>query len=295
MVIAPGRGTLARLRPALIALGLLALAAMAFSWGQTGPAPVRAAGSAPGMSLAGPATVNVGEPFVLRIQSDPAPIAAPAGFAASVLFAATTSSASDFTVTRRASCTDEVQIGRQDLAPLAVCAQVVKGLIQLSKSGPLSRPIAGVTVLTSDETPPLPGLTLGSGSVTTLVEFDVTCDVPGSHEILLLANLSDFGPGHVGDGAVYVDTSAVEQYVKTVSKDIGGNSAAEQVADTLTILCVGAVGGIAELPEAAGAPLEAPGSPSPGVGVLASIAAAVVAGALLLGGAASLARRRWPR
>lgn len=292
MVIAPGRGTLARLRPALIALGLLALAAMAFSWGRTGPAPVRAAGSAPGMSLAGPATVNVGEPFVLRIQSDPAPIAAPAGFAASVLFAATTSSASDFTITRRASCTDEVQIG---LPPLAVCVQVVKGLIQLSKSGPLSRPIVGVSVLSSSDTPPLPALTLGSGSVTTLVEFDVTCDVPGSHEILLLANLSDFGPGHVGDGAVYVDTSAVEQYVKTVGKDIGGNSAAEQVADTLTILCVGAVGGIAELPEAAGAPLEAPGSSSPGVGVLASIAAAVVAGALLLGGAASLARRRWPR
>ena len=296
MVIAQGQGTLARLRPAVIALCLLA--AMAFSWGRDGPAPVRAEGPAPGMSLAGPASVNVGEPFVLRIQSDPAPIDAPAGFAASVLFAATTSSTVDFTITRRASCTDEVQIGRQDSQPLTVCLQVSKGLIQLSKSGALSRPVAGVSVLSSSQTPPLPALTLGSGSVTTLVELDVTCDVSGSHEILLLANLSDNGPGDAADGAVYVDTSASaeEQYVKTVGKDIGGNGAAEQVADTLTIQCVAPpVGGIAELPEVAELSQNSPDRSENNVVPLVSIAAAVVAGALALGGAAALARRRWRR
>lgn len=56
----------------------------------------------------------------------------------------------------------------------------------------------------------------------------------------------------------------------------------------------GPVGGIAELPEVAGTPLEAPGSSrSTSAGLLASIAAAVAAGTVTLSGAAWYARRRW--
>ncbi len=57
--------------------------------------------------------------------------------------------------------------------------------------------------------------------------------------------------------------------------------------------CVaGAVGGIAELPAVAGAPLESGGGSGAGAGVVAGVAAAVV---VLVGGAAWYARRRWLR
>ena len=53
------------------------------------------------------------------------------------------------------------------------------------------------------------------------------------------------------------------------------------------------VGGVAELPEVAGAPLEAPDSSGSNTGLLAGVAGAVAAGTLTLGGAAWYARRRW--
>ena len=52
------------------------------------------------------------------------------------------------------------------------------------------------------------------------------------------------------------------------------------------------VGGIAELPEVAGAPLETGGSSGGNAGVLAGVAGAVAAGAVAMGGAAWYARRR---
>ncbi len=52
------------------------------------------------------------------------------------------------------------------------------------------------------------------------------------------------------------------------------------------------VGGLAELPEAAGAPLEAPGSSGGNAGLLAALAAAATAAVITLGGAAWYARRR---
>ena len=58
----------------------------------------------------------------------------------------------------------------------------------------------------------------------------------------------------------------------------------------------GSVGGIAELPEIARAPLETDGSSGVGAGVLAgAIAGAVLVGGVTLGGAAWYARRRWLR
>jgi len=60
------------------------------------------------------------------------------------------------------------------------------------------------------------------------------------------------------------------------------------------IVIRGDVGGIVELPEVAGTPLEAPDSSGSNTGLLAGIAAAVAA-ALALGGAASYARRRQRR
>ena len=55
------------------------------------------------------------------------------------------------------------------------------------------------------------------------------------------------------------------------------------------------VGGIADLPEVAGTPLETGGSSGPSTTLLASLAGAIAAGTLALGGAAWYARRRWAR
>ena len=55
------------------------------------------------------------------------------------------------------------------------------------------------------------------------------------------------------------------------------------------------VGGIAELPEVAGTPLDTPDSSGSNIGLLATVAGAIAAGALALGGAAWYARRRWAR
>lgn len=58
---------------------------------------------------------------------------------------------------------------------------------------------------------------------------------------------------------------------------------------------LGPVGGIAELPDAAEAPLEAPDSSGGNAGLLAGLASAVAAGVLILGGAAWYVRRRLVR
>ena len=56
---------------------------------------------------------------------------------------------------------------------------------------------------------------------------------------------------------------------------------------------VGGVGGIAELPEVAGTPLETGGSSGSSAGVLAGAIAGAVTATLALGGAAWYARRQW--
>lgn len=70
------------------------------------------------------------------------------------------------------------------------------------------------------------------------------------------------------------------------------NNAGSSVSLVATISCTPGVGGVAELPDVAGTPLEAGGSSGLSGGVLAGITAAVTAGALAFGGAAWYARRR---
>lgn len=55
------------------------------------------------------------------------------------------------------------------------------------------------------------------------------------------------------------------------------------------------VGGITELTEAAGLPLETAGSPGPSAGLVADVIAVVTAGAFSLGAAVWYGRRRWLR
>lgn len=111
----------------------------------------------------------------------------------------------------------------------------------------------------------------------TLVEVDFTCATAGMRTITM------------NDADTYVHNQS------------HGNTPLDTEGDeVLTINCVaaptGSVGGIAELPNAAGAPLDANGGGSgAGAWLIAVLAAAASAGAVALASAGWYARRRWYR
>ncbi len=109
-----------------------------------------------------------------------------------------------------------------------------------------------------------------------VVAVDFTCSTLGSETVSMVHGVPDVG-NTVGDTHI-LDELAGEL--------------AEAGSESLTIHCV-SVGGIAELPEVAGMPLETPGSSGTSTTVLASVAGAVATGILALGSAAWYARRRW--
>ncbi len=74
--------TIALAGVALMAVGLLA---MFFIWGYSND-QAKAAGPTPGMSLGAPATVLLGEAFIVTVNADPAPDVEFAGFRSEVLF-----------------------------------------------------------------------------------------------------------------------------------------------------------------------------------------------------------------
>ena len=117
-----------------------------------------------------------------------------------------------------------------------------------------------------------------------VVAVDFTCTAPGSETVTMVHG--------VPVGEAVGDTYIVDEFAGFL---------AEVGIESLTIHCV-SVGGITELPGEAGAPPELPGEAeaplempdSSGInaGVVAGIAAAVLAGTVSLGGAAWYARRR---
>ncbi len=80
------------------------------------------------------------------------------------------------------------------------------------------------------------------------------------------------------------DLIAGDWYVNVHSSNSPGGEIRGQVLQE--------IGGIAELPDVAGAPLDATGSSSGRTGLLAGLIAAIVAGAVALGGAVWYVRRR---
>ena len=91
------------------------------------------------------------------------------------------------------------------------------------------------------------------------------------------------GGGHTWPGAV--DTPSLGNTTQEIS-------ATDLMWDFFQAHPLATVGGIAELPEVAGAPLETVGSSGPSAGLLAGVAVAVTAASSSLGGAAWYARRR---
>ena len=73
----------------------------------------------------------------------------------------------------------------------------------------------------------------------------------------------------------------------------GGPTPGLSVSDVVEIFQLAPVGGLAELPEVAAAPLETQGASGPSAGVLAAVAAGATAGVIALGSAAWYASRRW--
>ena len=103
----------------------------------------------------------------------------------------------------------------------------------------------------------------------------------------------------LGDNSVPSDVGKAADYSSETYTTMGNTSAPLPAPQRLRVtlgfpyLCLaGPVGGIAELPEAASAALQAGDSSGRGMGILAGVAAAVMAGVVTLGVAAWYARRR---
>lgn len=168
--------------------------------------------------------VQAGEPFVVCVSADPAPstsVAGPvqgiSGFATEVLF-------TDGLEWRpRPQCTDEVQITRADPNDsFAICLAFTTSLLRG----------AGHAVLSAAEFP-VPPLSFGPGSTSTLIEMDFVCRLGGSYTLVLAAVPdSDFG-------SIYGDLDANQISLRTVEFDYDGDTVPNQVADFTTLECNG--------------------------------------------------------
>ncbi len=251
-----------RLLAVVVVVALLALMATAFVG--PGPGPARAVGPAAGMGLqiksactdaSQLTTVNAGVPFVVCVVSNLAPSVAIAGLTSEVLFPP------ELKWLPRVLCTDEVQVETLiGMAPPEACQAGVTLLGGV-----------GHVVLSEVTIPPFAALDVATGSTTTLIELDFTCNEAGSHKLTLTA---------VPDsafGAVYVDVNNSQINVKTVQQDYDADTSANDVADTLVVACVEeSVGGIAELPDVAGTLLETTASSNGNLGLVVGAATAML-------------------
>ena len=205
----------------LAALGVVALLAMLlFAWDRAAPETAQAAGPGPGMSLAAPATVFLGVPFTLTVNTAPAPDVEILSFLSEVLFP------DGLKWLPRPNCRGpgpdgEVQVEVKD-SRIDVCESFLS-------------PVLGgaATVALTFIGGPLRVLNVTPGSITTLVALDFVCNTLGSHELTLTARPDS------PEGAVYEPAGGGDLiFVKTVPQDYDGDTVANQVADTLTVNCL---------------------------------------------------------
>ena len=213
-----------------------------------------------GMALKAPATVEVGSKFTVTISGNPVPPKGSPGFGG---FVAEVEVSAGLKYNGIDDCPSELKATVQGGAPLLACV-----------SGITVEGTHLILVIGDSEDPLLFAEMDASGPNEDLVNFSYRCNTPGTQTITLLTRAQSNG-----DGSFYwtPDGDVIDAKTKA-----GDN------ADQITIDC-GPVGGIAELPEVAGTPLEVAGSSRLNAGVLAAVAAA---GAVTLGGAAWYARRR---
>ena len=223
----------------ILALSLIAVLALAH-WTNLGT--THAAGPGAGMSLNVPnalscttdeCSVDVTQPFLLTISTNPTLDFELSGFATEVVFPT-----ESLNWNQRATCEDEVQVGRQDGSSLQVCIASVSTLLLGASHG----------VVSQIAEPPLAALTVAPGSTTLLVEMDFSCKTVGTFDLTLTAAPdSRFG-------SVYGDLNARIVEVKTIDVDFDGDTEPNAVADTLTINC--------EMPPPTPTPTETPVPPT---------------------------------
>ena len=167
------------------------------------------------MSLDGPSTVSLGETFILSVNADPAPNVEIGAFGSEVLFP------EGLKWEQRAGCADELQVERADGGAIALCNSFI----------PILTGGAAHAVL-SEFNRPAGALDVAPGGTALLLELDFVCNTPGSYKLTLTAV-----PDSV-DGALFGGTDGREIRVGTIQQDYDGDTAANQVADTLFIDCV---------------------------------------------------------
>ena len=206
----------------LLMLTIAALLALALAGPPAMPRPAQAAG--PGMTLAAPASVAVGETFTVSINADPAPAVEIGAFGAEVLFP------DGLAWLPRPNCEgpgpdSEMQVARQDGEPPFLCIVFQSPVLNPGQDG------IAYAVLSRFGSPPLAALDVAPGSTTTLVESDLRCEAPGVYDLVLTAT-----PDRPA-GALYADLSSNEVLVKTMLFDMDGDTTPENVADVLTVDC----------------------------------------------------------
>lgn len=173
----------------------------------------------PAMSLTGPAQVDVGIPFTISVNADPAPNVAIGGFNTEVLFPGA------LEWLQRAGCEDEVLVGTDGSAP-EICIQY----LSTELAGAAHTVLSGVSEGTES---PLATLDVTPGSTTILVEIDFVCRTAGSHTLVLtVAQDSAFG-------SIYADRDANQLLLETIEHDYDGDTTPNAVADILTLDCRG--------------------------------------------------------
>lgn len=185
------------------------------AWSQASGRTVQAQG--PAMSLTGPAQVDIGIPFTISVNADPAPNVAIGGFNTEVLF----TGAMEWL--QRASCEDEVQVKTDGNAP-QICIQYLSQLLE----GAAHTVLSGVS---EGAESPLAALDVTPGSTTTLVEIDFVCRTAGSHTLVLTAVQDS------AFGSVYAAVNADTVLLETIEYDYDGDTTPNAVADILTLDC----------------------------------------------------------
>ncbi|MCH8901759.1 MAG: hypothetical protein IIC88_05615 [Chloroflexi bacterium] len=217
-----------------------------------------------GMALTAPETVEVGTTFTVTISGNSVPPKGSPGFGG---FLAEVEVSAGLKYNGIDDCPSELKATVQGGGPLLSCVSGITG-----------EGTHVILVISHGEYPLLFAEMDASGPNEDLANFSYRCNTPGTQTITLLTRAQSNG-----NGSFYFtpDGDAINAKAK-----VGDN------ADQITIDC-GDVGGIAELPEVAGTPLEAAGSSGSNTGLIAGIVAAIAAGSATLTGGAWYARRRW--
>ncbi len=169
------------------------------------------------MSLSAPSSVGTGETFTISVIVGPPPSVGVVGYATEVILPA------GLKWVQRANCTDEIVATHSGGSPVVMCSRAAGPYDQV-------RHVAGSAIA-----PPFPAL---DTPLINLLEIDVQCNAPGSHQVSLTAIVGGalFGAAYFGMDLLPIDVTTVPQDV-----DVDGDTRVDytQVADSIVIECSG--------------------------------------------------------